>query len=332
MIGTDEFDQHVKGFTAERSVSKSDLVSEWIAQTEGDVQRLSDGDFALAAWIATHVAIVPGSGARPLFGGHAPRLSNVVIDEAQDVAIAHVAMIRKLLPKNGSMTLVGDLRQRVLHRGHFRRWQDLGLPSITRAVFSVNYRQSQQLGDFVHALHQRLFGELPPWQASNRVHGPKPRVRKLRGTRELARTVADEIRYWRDTIADSTVAVLYHGRWNGAKALRDQLEELLQDTLIQVHLARGAGRNDALRRTDCAIIATVAGTKGLEFDAVVLIDPAEVWVDRPRRMTPMRRNALYVGASRAKQGLSVLLARNSHWQRKGSLRDLTTVIAEQSAY
>jgi hypothetical protein len=328
MLGTPAFDTLLRGFTDERRVSKADLTEEWAAQTEGDVQRLSSGDFALTAWLAAHVAMIRTDGPKPVFGGIAPQLTHVVIDEAQDVGLPHVGLIRRLLTEKGTMTLVGDLRQRVSHRGHFRHWDDFGLPTIKHAVFGVNYRQSKPIGDYVRAIHGRLFGDPPPWRASDRVLGEKPRVRKLRGSRALASTIAEEITFWRREIPKSTVAVLYHGKWGGAKTLQSNLEDLLQESLIEVHLAKGAGRNDALRRTDCAMIATVAGTKGLEFDAVILIDPAATWGDRPRKMAGTKKNALYVATSRPKQGLSVILDRNTRWHRTGLLKDLVTVIKD----
>jgi hypothetical protein len=238
MVATPKFEALLRTFTDEGRVVKSDLKYEWVHQTLSQVQKLSKGDFALTAWLAAHVAMtIDMDGSKPAFGGVAPRLTHAVIDEAQDVALAHVGLLRRLLHRDGTVTLVGDLRQRVSHRGHFASWQDFGLTNITRAIFRVNYRQSKPLGDYVGAIHTRLFGEPPAWRTSERP-GPKPRMRRLLGIRDLNAAIAKEVSYWRREMPGSTVAVLYHGRWGGAKKMKDELEVRLHESIDKVHLAR----------------------------------------------------------------------------------------------
>jgi len=74
---------------------------------------------------------------------------------------------------------------------------------------------------------------------------------------------------------------------------------------VHVVSRRAGGAN--LRRTDCAIIAPVTATKGLEFDAVVFLDVGDDWRDQGAHVDEIKKNALYVAASRAKQGLSLVM-------------------------
>jgi len=321
MIKTSAFRDALKAFGSRPDVSKTDLTDEWLAQTHEDVQQLSEGDYALTAWLASHVAMIRQGKKKPAFGSLAPLLTHAVVDEAQDVALIHIGILRQLLGQSGTMTLVGDLRQRVNSRGYFEKWEDFQLPAARRAVFGLNYRQSKPLGDFLRAVHERLYGEPPLWKSSDRP-GPAPRLAHLPGQRGLADAIAEEVRHWRETIPNSTVAVLYHGKWPASRQLRDDLETLLSDTLIDVHLAIGGARNDVLRKTDCAMVATVSGTKGLEFDVVVVIDPRRMWVNEPGKITETRRNALYVAASRAKQGLSIIFDRKSQLLESAAIEPL----------
>jgi len=281
------------------------VTDEWLDQARQE--RIAESDGVLAAWLATFVSHVPSESERQGIGMVRPRLTHVLIDEAQDVSPCHLRVIQRLLDENGTITMVGDLRQRITPYGYFERWKDLGAGRMTTAVFAVNHRQSKPLGEFVRSLHTCLFGVPPLWKSSKRS-GPLPRMRRQRASAGLAEAVADEIRYWRQAIPNATVGVLFHGkRWDGLRRLADRVETALQDTLTSVYLAVGSGRAHYLGRADCAVIATVRGTKGLEFDATVVIDPHGVWKRPLEEIETVRRNAMYVSASRGRQGLSLIV-------------------------
>ena len=285
----------------------NDAVQEWRQQTEHEVQQISDGDLLLHAQLASRLMLVRSNERSVPFGAINPLLTHVVIDEAQDIAAGHVKLIRRLLHPDGTLTLVGDLRQRVSHTGFFHGWEDLGLGEYTRAVFAVNHRQSRPLGAFLSDLHRCLFGAVPDWEPSERREAPLPRIRPKRGYGGMANLVAAEVRYWREEIPNATVGVLFHGeRWNQARRFAQRIEEALGDTLTEVRVA-SARDSGQLSRTDCATIASVENTKGLEFDAVVFIDRHQDWKGPIAEVAEIRRNGLYVAASRAKQGLSLLL-------------------------
>jgi superfamily I DNA/RNA helicase len=212
----------------------------------------------------------------------------------------------------------------VSERGYFDSWEQLGIRDLRRAEFSVNHRQSQPLGKFVAGLHHWLYGEYPAWQPSGRRQAPLPRVRACERNSALLEATLEEIEHWRRAIPNATVAILSHGElWPGLPSMARELEARLADSLTEVRYAgvRSAGLHH-LTQVDCVVVASVVGTKGLEFDAVVVIDPRGIWNVPLHEMDELTKNGLYVAASRAKQGLSLIMQAKSEIHSCTELQDL----------
>ena len=289
--------------------TKNAILEEWRSQTNKRTQSLSIADFAIGAWLSTYIATVPTNTKGQIIGLATPHLTHVLFDEAQDISPIHIAAIRRLVDKEGTITLVGDLRQRITDNVLFDTWDDLGIGKLIKANFEINYRQSKPLGQFIRALHLRLYSETPGWNSSSR-RGELPRVCRIETLDALANTAAKEVKHWRKCIPKATVGILYHGEgWNGIDQFAEELEELLSDTLTDVHVTQTKG-HALLAYTDCVIISSVAETKGLEFDVVLVIDPLNKW-NEIRNTSLIDLNALYVGSSRAKQGLSIIINSDS---------------------
>ena len=77
-----------------------------------------------------------------------------------------------------------------------------------------------------------------------------------------------------------------------------------------------------LQQIDCVLISGVLETKGLEFDAVVVIDPHRVWAKPIHAMSTVEKNLFYVAASRAKQGLSLILHEDDGIHRSNDMRNV----------
>jgi len=303
--------------------AQDEVAAEWLAQTEGDRQWISEGDRVINAWLATNLMLVSPNAAKPVVGDRKPLLTHIMIDEAQDISPSHAIVLKQMLATEGTLTLVGDLRQRVSERGHFHNWSALGLADIQRAVFAVNHRQSQPLGSFVAGLHKALYGMAPDWKPSGRSNAPKPRIRTTPSNRGLAEIAAQESAHWRQLVPGATVGVLFHGKKrSGLRDLARAVEERLAESLTEVRFAVGRGRASELNQTDCVIVASVPGTKGLEFDAVVVIDPDGTWRSPIEQISVLRRNGMYVAASRAKQGLSLVVHPDSELLKSDALADL----------
>ena len=132
---------------------------------------------------------------------------------------------------------------------------------------------------------------------------------------------ASECRRAKELVPGCTVAVLYDKKLppRQLEELRDALDERLADLLPNVQLVNPRSRGAQLRDTDAIVIASVQQTKGLEFDAVIFVDPQTQWSGEMSELPLRLRNGLYVGASRSRQYLSVLLG-----VLPQSLRDLST--------
>lgn len=279
----------------------------WREQYKGTEPAYSEYDAIAAAWLGVQTMLVTGSD-KPLVGGSLNRLTHVVVDEAQDLSPIHIALIAKVLHPKGSLTILGDVRQNLNTAGGIRRWDELGVP-VDRRAFEINYRQSFELGTFIHALHRQMYSEEPVWSPSKRWHGPLPRVARSETWNKVAALTASECRRAKELVPGCTIAVLYDKRLpqKQLEELRDNLDERLADILPNVQLVDPKSRGAQLRDTDAIVIASVQQTKGLEFDAVVFVDPQAQWGGEMSDLPLRLRNGLYVGASRSRQYLSILL-------------------------
>lgn len=286
----------------------------WRRQYKGALPAYSELDLAASAWLGARLLLSSRTtGAKPWIGGRLDRLTHFIVDEVQDLSPSHISVLASQLIENGTMTLVGDIHQNLNPHAGLRQWEDIGLPKVKRTAFGVNYRQTMQLGGFVKALHGKLFDEACSWEPSTKLTGSLPRVGVGRSWTQIARAVAEEARHWRHSIdgdSGATVAVLYDGKMKPSRLnwLRKRVAEALQDELVAVEVASQNGGGEVLRRTDQIVIASVRQTKGLEFDAVIFIEPRPRW-SKPLDQIDLRiRNGFYVAASRARAGLSICMS------------------------
>lgn len=315
MFETPEFDA-LKS-TAGRSGVPSRVIEDgerlWRRQYAGDLPAYSELDLAMSAWLGARLLLSARDNPKPWIGGRLERLTHIVVDEAQDLSPSHLAVLASQLVPDGTMTLVGDIHQNLNPHAGLRRWDDAHLANAVMSAFAVNHRQTRQLGEFMQGLHSALFDERCPWRPSEKTLGPLPRARTARSWTELASAIGEEARYWREAISGqtgATVAVLYDGvikpkrlRW-----LQKSLELALSDQLVPVEVAMPDAGGEPLRRTDRIVIASVRQTKGLEFDAVVFVEPRPRW-SKPLDDIDLRiRNGFYVATSRARAGLSLCMS------------------------
>lgn len=285
----------------------------WRRQYAGDLPAYSEFDLAMSAWLGSKLLLSARAARKPWIGGRLERLTHVVVDEAQDLPPSHLAVLASQLVPDGTMTLVGDIHQNLNPHAGLRRWEDAHLPERVMSAFGVNHRQTRQLGEFMQGLHSALFSEGCPWKPSDKTTGPRPRAGTARSWSELVRAVAAEVRYWREAIsgqAEATVRILYDGRLQPKRLhwLQHQLATALSDELIPVEVAMPASGGEPLRRTDRVVIASVRQTKGLEFDAVVFVEPRPRWSKALEDIDLRIRNGFYVATSRARAGLSMCMS------------------------
>jgi hypothetical protein len=310
MFSTPQYVKVLELFAQDTSAafaSEADL--KWRHQMEPKQPTRTEYDGVLASWLGVHVSLIPAIRGEPFVGGRLDRFTHLMIDESQDLSTTHSVVLNRLICDGGTLTFVGDLRQRLSPVGGLRSWDELRVPSLRRAAFVVNHRQSLELGQFVAGLHERLFDEQPVWKPSQERRGPVPIVRTEVAPDGAPAIAAREVRRWRTEIPRATIGLLFDGRWTSTqfREFKDRLEAELSDSPINVVAVEPGTPGGVLRKTDCVILASVSSTKGLEFDAVVFVDPLAEWNETGEGLSLRRRHGLYVATSRAKQGLSLIL-------------------------
>jgi DNA helicase IV len=203
---------------------------------------------------------------------------HVIVDEAQELSPMAWRVLMRRCPSR-SMTVVGDVAQTGDAAGA-RSWADVLGPWVADRwrleQLTVNYRTPAEIAAVADDVLAALDAGIEP-PTSVRATGEVPRsvpVQELAD--ELPAVVAEEAA----AVGDGRVAVLAPG------ALVDGLRALL-----------GTGTD----LEEPIVVLTVAEAKGLEFDAVVLVEPRQILDASPRGM-----NNLYVALTRATQRLAVV--------------------------
>jgi DNA helicase IV len=208
---------------------------------------------------------------------------HVIVDEAQELSAMAWRMVMRRIPTK-SMTIVGDIAQRGNAAGA-TSWEDMLAPYVggrwQRELLTVNYRTPAEImavaGDVLAAVAP---GEEPP--ESVREEGMVPRAVRIGSFAEVSAIVKDETG---DMDDGGRLAVI---------APNARMAELA-GALPQ------AVRGDSPDMLDAQVaLLTVGEAKGLEFDRVVLADPAGIIAQ-----SPVGGHDLYVAVTRATHRLVV---------------------------
>jgi len=256
------------------------------------LERPRSGDPDAIPWTAADLALVDEARALlgPLRPGTEPEAvrtyGHILVDEVQELTPMELRVLaRRSL--SGSMTLVGDLAQATGPAAP-SSWADLtrhlGVEAPLRLVeLGVNYRTPAPLLSLAAAvLEEAAPGLVAP--VSLRGDGDVPEVRRV-GPAELVAEVTEAATALREELGAGTVGVVCPA------ALHPGLAEALGD----------AARPDAPLEAPIAVLP-VGIVKGLEFDAVVVVEPAEL-VEEAEGL-----RALYVALTRATRSLVVVHA------------------------
>jgi DNA helicase IV len=237
-------------------------------------------------WTAADVALLDE--AAFLITGETTTYGHVIVDEAQDLSPMQLRMVARRAPA-GSVTVLGDLAQAS------SPWSPAGWDTVVAhlatpagwrlAELRLGYRSP---GDVIE-LASRLLPAAAPGVAAT----------------EPVRAAAGGVRF---AMAENlTAAVVDHSgqlaRRHGSVAViapSGRLDELVAGLAA-------AGRDVARAEDGLGHAVTVVGpaaVKGLEFDAVVVADPAGIVASVPDRQRGLR--LLYVALTRPTQALAVL--------------------------
>jgi DNA helicase IV len=226
----------------------------------------------------------------------APRAyGHIVVDEAQDLTPMQWRMLgRRSL--SSSMTIVGDIAQAT---GTWApaSWADAlqHLPTKrgSRVVeLTVNYRTPSEVMDLAgRVLKAAAPGMVAP--QSVRSTGERPRILATDGP-SLAETVAS-------VVAEELAALVSESELGGtvgaicAPAMVDDVAAALRRAGVEF------GTLEAGALDDQVTLVSVRAAKGLEFDTVVVVEPARIVAESPQGL-----RALYVALTRATRRLAIV--------------------------
>ncbi|GAB06588.1 DNA helicase IV [Gordonia amarae] len=201
---------------------------------------------------------------------------HVIVDEAQELSAMAWRMLMRRIP-NRWMTIIGDTAQTGDLAGT-RSWQAVLEPYVAKRwqlrELTVNYRTPSEITRYANrVLHQ-----------INPEHSPPTSLRS-NGIEPYAMTAAG-------SSVPSAVVTALGGDWPGLTAI---IAPDNQCAGIAAELDGRTSGGDEIR------VLTVSACKGLEFDNVVVVGPAEIL-----RQSPRGHSDLYVALTRATQRLVVV--------------------------
>ena len=284
LLGTAETEDAAASARAEADRKAEVAYAREVQRTFGSGGMVTADDLARryeGGWTSGTVADRAGTDREWTYG-------HVVVDEAQELSAMMWRLLMRRCPTR-SMTVVGDVAQTGSPAGA-DSWAAVFRPHVqdrfTLAELTVNYRTPEQIMDLAAGVLAAA-GSSVVAPTSARIGRHEPRFDRVPDvTAALAGVVADEA----DAVGAGTIAVI------AAEQRVVQVAEALTAALGGDRVIVG----DELREAQVSVLG-VAQAKGLEFDGVVLVEPAEI-------LGESRRGAhdLYVALTRPTQRLRVV--------------------------
>ncbi|MFF7036852.1 HelD family protein [Streptomyces griseus] len=225
-------------------------------------------------------------------GDTPPRYGHIVVDEAQDLTPMQARSLRRRCAAGGSMTVLGDLAQAT--GAHIpTSWDLLGALLSDHGDWSVaqlttSYRVPAEIMEFVAPLARAIAPSLPYPQAVREAGVNAVRTVATEPWKLLDDTVAHVARLVRtsDGSNSRSVAVIVPDDSDWLDAISHRIHE---------------GGDIAERDRDAVSVLAAAQAKGMEYDHVLVVEPATI-ADRG----PAGLRQLYVALTRSTQSLTVL--------------------------
>ncbi|HEY1825941.1 MAG TPA: AAA family ATPase [Acidimicrobiales bacterium] len=228
---------------------------------------------------------------------------HIVVDESQDLSPMELRVLKRR-DLTGSMTIVGDMGQATT-AGSSASWDTLlGVLAPrrepSRVDLSVSYRTPQEVLAFAAPTLLAAAPDLEPPRPVRRA-GSTPivaRVSESQFTSSLIALTRDEV----EAVAPGRVAVIV------TRARVEEIVSTLRDGGLEA-----VDPNDPESKGLAADLVVLAaeGANGLEFDAVVVIEPGQIAIrgaSDAQSYTPRGLRTLYVALTRPTRRLAVIAA------------------------
>jgi DNA helicase IV len=215
-----------------------------------------------------------------------PSFGHVVVDEAQDLSPMQCRAIARR-SEHGSVTLLGDLAQGTSPWAA-TDWRTslahLSKPGASVVPLTIGFRVPAAVLAFANRLLPQLAVDVPPAQSLRRDGGLE-----IRTVADLTAAAVAEVR-----------AALAHDGSVGVIAADAAIEQL-RDALAAAGIEAATAADVAAAGRVTVVPASLV--KGLEYDHVVVVEPAQIVAAEPRGL-----HRLYVVLTRAVSRLAVLHA------------------------
>jgi DNA helicase IV len=221
-----------------------------------------------------------------------PSMGHVVADEAQDLSPMMLRAVGRRCT-TGSATVLGDLAQATTPWGS-RSWEEalthLGKPQAHVEQLTLGFRVPGEVIEYAARLLPVIAPDLTPPTS----------VRRTRGELEVTRV--------HDVVAAGVTAARLAAERAGSVGLivPDSLAGAVGTCLSSSAMPHAVLGEEPTEFESALDLVPASLAKGLEFDHVVLLEPAALVADEADRLTGLRR--LYVCLTRAVTSLVVLHA------------------------
>lgn len=219
---------------------------------------------------------------------------HIIIDEAQDFGMMAYSVLNFCI-HGCTYTVMGDVSQNIHFGFGLNDWEELRQLLLTDesdsfGILKKSYRNTVEISEFATAiLHHGSFSSYPVEPIIR--HGDPVKVSECSDQKSLIKEAAHICRDWQEKGFD-TIAVVCRN-WEKADWAAEELRqhvEIMENDLEKAVFGTGI------------MVLPVEYTKGLEFDAVLILDP-----DRPDYpVDDGHAKLLYVAATRALHQLCIL--------------------------
>jgi DNA helicase-2/ATP-dependent DNA helicase PcrA len=259
-------------------------------ERDGERPHLDAEDLALLlrCWQALRGPLVDAE-AKPI------RFAHLFVDEVQDASPIELRVLLDLAGAERSITLAGDIAQRMLDDGDDRGefdWNglldDLGVPHTRVEPLRVSYRSTAEITDFARSVLGPLAHVDIPQTTR---HGPPVELFQLASAGEAVAWLAEALKQLARDEPSANVALV--------SRFPQQADVYFEGlSRAEVPGVRRVAKQDFSWEPGVDV-TDVRQTKGLEFDEVILLETTAASYPS----APAARHALYIGATRASHQL-----------------------------